>query len=135
MLSTVIVNEYLLHGADMASAVGRQWSCPESAADTAFGLMAPLLVPYVFDSEVAGTLDGSFALGGTGGRLCYQVHSGTIEPVDPETDADCSISGPSSQWLLWLGGRAEWEDAGLSASGPRAELAPRFAASFPRRNL
>jgi hypothetical protein len=119
----------------MASALDRGRSCPESAADTAFAVMAPIFVPYFFDSNASGALDASFALDSPRARLCYRLRSGTIEPFDEETDTDCLISGPSSRWLLWLFGRLDWPDCGLVVSGPRADLASLFAGSLPVRNL
>jgi len=54
-----------------------------------------------------------------------------IKIVD-DTTVDCAIAGPSSQLLLWLSGRASWADAGLAATGPRAELAADFTDLFTR---
>jgi hypothetical protein len=133
-LNAILINEYLLHWADMAAAVGRDWSCPESAAETGVAVVAPILVPFFFDSSAAGDLNASFALETPGGRLAYGVHSGTIEALDEATDCDCLISGPASRWSLWLSGRAEWDDCAHVVSGPRADLAPHFAGSFPVRS-
>jgi hypothetical protein len=133
ILCVVQINEYLLHWADMAFAVGRDWSCPESAAETVFTILAPILIPLFFDSSAAGDLNASFALEAPGVRLAYRARSGDLEALDEEIDCDCSISGPASRWLLWLTGRVEWDDRVHLARGPRAELSPRFADSFPSR--
>src|SRR5262249_27134317 len=93
VLNAILINEYLLHGADMAAAVGRDWSCPESAAEIPFAIQAPIVVPYFFDSSAAGALDGSFALDTPRVRLGYRVRSGNIEALAEETEYDCSITG------------------------------------------
>jgi uncharacterized protein (TIGR03083 family) len=118
-------SEYLLHGFDMAQAVGRKWSCPESAADKTFAMTGPF-IPSLFNAEAAGDLSASFALDSPGGRFSYQVRSGTMQSVMAEADTDCVITGASSQLLLWLTGRAGWDDARLSASGLQRDLAPSF---------
>jgi hypothetical protein len=86
------------------------------------------LMASLFNAEVAGDLTASFALDSLGGRICYQVRSGTMEAVTSlntaDADIDCSIAGDSSQLLLWLTERTGWDDAGLSASGPQRHLAP-----------
>jgi hypothetical protein len=135
MLTAIRVFEYLLHGADMAFAVGRDWSGSEPAADTAVAMMTPFLLRSGFDSEAAGDLDASFAVDTPGGRFSNQVRSGGIKRLDEGVGTDCSISGASSHWLLWLSGRSDWEDSELSASCQRAHPAKRFASSFPTRRL
>jgi uncharacterized protein (TIGR03083 family) len=129
MIAALLV-EYLLHGADMAFALGREWRCPESAADTAFAAITPFILPLHFDSRAANDLDASFGLERPDCRFSYRVRSGRLEPLNQQTDTDCSMSGSSSQWLLWLGGRAEWGDVRLTASGNRAELAQPFAGNL-----
>jgi uncharacterized protein (TIGR03083 family) len=121
-----LCSEYLLHGFDMARAVGRQWSCPESAADSALAGIGSVYLSLL-DPEKAGDLRASFAIEGQFGRFSCQVHNGTIEPFDSNADTDCTITGPSAQVLLWLSGRAGWADTTLSASGPRPDLAPSLA--------
>jgi uncharacterized protein (TIGR03083 family) len=118
--------EYLLHGFDMARAVGTEWVCPESVADPALTTGGQLTTAFL-DPAKATDLHASFAIEGGSERICCQVRAGTMEPLAANTDTDCSITGPSSQILLWLTGRIGWEDAGLSASGPRADLAPTLA--------
>jgi uncharacterized protein (TIGR03083 family) len=114
--------EYYLHGFDMAQAVGHKWACPEAATDSTLAVTGPVLLSGL-DPEIAGDLKGSFAIEGQFGRICCDVHSGVTEALDADADTDCSIIGPSSKLLLWLTGRVGWEDAGLSASGMRPEIA------------
>jgi uncharacterized protein (TIGR03083 family) len=134
-LTLGLIFEQLLHGADMAFGVGREWSYPASAADVAYAEVAPLLVPSHFDSGAADDLDASFAIDGPGGRFCYQVRAGAIDALAEDADTDCSISASSGQWMLWLSGRTSWEESGFATSGGRAELAPRIAAAFPVRSV
>jgi hypothetical protein len=121
--------EYLLHSFDMARAVRREWSCPETVADAALATVGPVRISF-FDPDAGRDLEASFAIEGGSGRICCQVRAGTMELLDADADTDCSITGPSSQVLLWLTGRAGWEDAKLSASGPRPEVAPSLAATL-----
>jgi uncharacterized protein (TIGR03083 family) len=116
--------EYLLHGYDMARGAGRHWHWQEPAADAALTMMGPVLT-YMFglNPDAAGELHGSFAIESPRARLCLDVRHGVMELLDRDVDTDCSIVGSSSQVLLWLSGRAGWEDAGLTASGPRPDLA------------
>jgi hypothetical protein len=121
--------EYLLHGADMMWAVGLPWSCPERAAEATFAyiFLAPTITAR-FDAHKAADVDSTFSVGFDGSsRSCFQVRSGTMEMLPSDTAAQCSVTGAASQLLLWLSGRRKWEDAGLSATGPRAGLAPLFA--------
>jgi hypothetical protein len=118
--------EYLLHGLDMARAVGRDWPLPESIADPALAVVGPVLLAFPDPAKV-GDLQASFAIESGCSRICCQVHDGRIEPVGTDADTDCSITGRSSQILLWLTGRVGWEAAGLSASGRLPEVAPTLA--------
>lgn len=129
IMIAAICNEYLLHGYDMARAVGREWSCPESAADLGWSVVSPLWIAF-FNPEMAGDLEGSFAVESPRGRICYQIRAGAMELLSPDADTDCTIVGPSSQLLVWLSGRTGWENANLLALGPRPELAPSLASSL-----
>ena len=126
VMSAVQCFEYLLHGFDMSRAVGRQWACSESVADPTLPLLVPFIVASL-DPAKAGDLEASFALERGFGRICYQARAGTMEPLDADADTDCSITGLTSQILLWLTGRVGWEDARLSASGRLPDVAPTLA--------
>jgi uncharacterized protein (TIGR03083 family) len=121
--------EYLLHGVDMMWAVGQPWSCPEQAATTTFAFifLAPSLAAR-FDAHKAHDVDATFSVGVDDvTRFCVQIRTGAIELLLPGADTDCSVTGAASQLLLWLSGRSDWEKAGLSATGRRADLAPLVA--------
>jgi uncharacterized protein (TIGR03083 family) len=132
MLIAAQVYEYLLHGADIASAVGREWSCPEPAAEVVVAMLASELLAFRFVREAAGNLDATFAIESPGVRLCYQVCGGSLKRLDAEADTDCSVTGAAGRLLLWLSGRTGWEEATLSPSGRRPDLAPRFLGSLSR---
>jgi uncharacterized protein (TIGR03083 family) len=119
-------NEYLLHSYDMAQAVGQEWSCPPSAADSNWSVLGPVWI-YFFNPDLAADLEGSFAIESPQGRICYQVRAGAMEVLDPDASADCTVVGPSSQVMVWLSGRSGWDGANLRALGPRPELAPSLA--------
>jgi uncharacterized protein (TIGR03083 family) len=121
--------EYLLHGADLAWAVDRVWSCPELAADSTIVPVARNMA-VIFDPQAAGGINASFAIKSPSTRCCYKVSDGSIEILDAAADVDCSIAGSSSRLLLWLTGRAGWEEARLSASGRESQLAPSFTDLF-----
>jgi hypothetical protein len=70
-LTANLFNEYLLHGYDMARAVGREWSCPEPAADTTLAVMAPLILT-LFNPESAADLTASFAIDSPRSRVCFE---------------------------------------------------------------
>jgi uncharacterized protein (TIGR03083 family) len=118
--------EYLLHGFDMAEAVGRDWAFSEPAADLALAIVGPVFL-FLLDPAKADDLQASFAIEGGSGRICRQARAGSMETLDHDADTDCSITGPSSQMLLWLTGRVGWDIAGLCASGRRPEVAPTLA--------
>jgi uncharacterized protein (TIGR03083 family) len=118
--------EYLLHGFDMARAVGRDWAFSEPAADLALAVVGPVFL-FLLDPAKAGDLQASFAIEGGSGRICRQARAGSMEILDADADADCSIAGPSSQLLVWLTGRVGWDDAELSASGRRPDVARTLA--------
>jgi hypothetical protein len=118
--------EYLLHGFDMVRAVGREWASSDSAADPTLAVAGPVILSFL-DPAKAGDVDASFAIEGGSSRVCGQMRAGIMEPLDGGAETDCSITGSSSQILLWLTERANWKEAGLSASGRRSELAPTLA--------
>jgi hypothetical protein len=126
IMAAIRCNEYLLHGFDMARAVGQDWTFSESAADLTLDVMGPILMSFL-DPAKADDLEASFAIEARSGRFCGQAAGGVMDPLAADDDTDCSIMGPSSQILLWLTGRVGWEDAKLSASGPRPEVAPTLA--------
>ena len=45
---------------------------------------------------------------------------------------DCAVGGNPADLMLWLSGRADWDEAGLSASGKRPELGPMMTAMLRR---
>ena len=122
IISAAMCNEYLLHSYDMVRAVGREWSCPEAAADVGWSVVSPFWIA-LFNPEMAGHVEGSFAIESPHDRICYQVRSGSMEVLNPDVDTDCTIAGLSSELLVRLSGRKGWEDTNLLASGPRPEMA------------
>jgi hypothetical protein len=130
-LAANLCNEYLLHGFDVARAVGREWSCPEPAADTTLAVMAPLILT-LFNPESAADLTASFAIDSPRTRVCFEVDAGALNIIDTDAPIDCSIAGPSSRLLLWLTRRTGWDDARLKASGTRPNLAAPFGTMLSR---
>ena len=104
IMAAIRCNEYLLHGFDMARAVGQDWTFSESVADPTLAVMGPILMSFL-DPAKADDLEASFAIEARSGRFCGQAGASVMDPLDADADADCSITGPSSQILLWLTGR------------------------------
>lgn len=111
--------EHLVHGWDMARAVGREWHIPDDAAAVAFTAVSPLFVlwvrtipdePATVAFRPAGGQELVAALGADGLRL------------DSAAAPDAVVEGPAGSVLLLVTGRASVEELGLSVAGDRAAL-------------
>jgi uncharacterized protein (TIGR03083 family) len=123
-------NEILMHGWDIASAVGMAFADDEAAlavVDILIPVLAPLVDPDALKlgGRVAIDLDGDVRHG-------YELapDGATYIAAGPGVDFDCIVHGPAFELLLWRGGRGEWPGAGLRASGARPELAGAFVVPF-----
>jgi uncharacterized protein (TIGR03083 family) len=125
-VTAFLANEILMHGWDIAHAVGVPFA-DDQAARAVLAVLLPLLAPSIdpgaleLGGRIAIDLDG----GGTHG---YELASdgATYVAGGPGVDFDCVVDGPAFDLLLWRGGRSAWDGAGLRASGARPELAASF---------
>lgn len=126
-LTTILASESLLHGYDMAGALGVPWRL--SRADAL--LVLDCYVPSVIDPEAAAGLTASYAIAARGAdRWTLRFVDGECT-LDPENgDVDCTLSVDPAAFLLALSGRmAPWPAFALgpfAVEGPRPELGAGF---------
>lgn len=130
----ISLGEALLHGYDLATALGVPW--PVEGAEA--GLVVRgyrVLLPVLLDAAGAADLDATFRLDVAGIEPhAVRVDRGTCTQVDPADPADCVISAdPVTALLVGAGRLSQWPAISMGAlafSGPRPELGPRFARIF-----
>ena len=113
-----MLSEFLLHGFDIASALGRAWSPTDRIAGPASALFADV-APLVFRREKGDHHSGRYWFDappqpGWGFMIAY---SG-LTPIAADEPVDCRVTGRPFQLMLWQSGRLNWEDSELHASGP-----------------
>jgi hypothetical protein len=126
-VTTFLGNEILMHGWDIAHAIGAAFVDDEAALPVLAALTA-VSAPFI-DPETLKT-PGCIALCPQGGPIYgYELapEGATYIPGDSGVEFDCLVHGPAFALLLWRGGRVEWDHAGLQTSGSRPELGPTFA--------
>jgi uncharacterized protein (TIGR03083 family) len=130
-LASLVLGEPVLHGYDVAAAVGAPWPIDPGHAALVLDsyrafYLAPQLSPpkalrpeATYRLEVAGV--APFSVGVTGGA---------VAEVPPAAGADCVISADPVSALLVISGRlCRWPAialGGLRFTGGRADLGPRF---------
>jgi uncharacterized protein (TIGR03083 family) len=119
-------NEILVHGWDIAHAVGADFADDEAALPV-LATLTPRTAGFL-DPEALST-PGRIAIHPEGG----QVHGFELAPAGAtyigsgsDVEFDCLVHGSPFALLLWRGRRLAWDEAGLNASGPRPELAASF---------
>jgi hypothetical protein len=113
-----MLSELLLHGFDIASALGRAWSPSDRIAGPASALFADV-APLVFRREEGEHHSGRYWFDaqpqlGWGFTIAYSE----LTPIVDGESVDCRVTGQPFQLMLWQSGRLNWEDSGLQASGP-----------------
>lgn len=100
-LAGLIVGELLVHGHDVARAVGAPWRIDPAHANAVFEAAAPILPHYV-DEEAARGFSGVFDLRMRGGSRRHLVfENGHLSVEQPGTRrVDCHISADPSAFLL-----------------------------------
>lgn len=130
----VSLGEALLHGYDLAVALGVPW--PIDRRDAALVLRGHrVIVPMLLDAAAAGDLEATFRLDVDGTEpYAVRVGGGSCVQIEPDDPADCVISADPVAALLVSSGRlAQWPAVSLGAvtfAGPRPELGPLFAQIF-----
>lgn len=124
----LIANELLMHGTDIALAAGVQWPGDEPAARTTWAVLAPWLTPVRFLPDVAADTRAAVSLCADDcAPLTFRIEGAMTLATEP-VELDCTIRGPAMRMLRWYFQRDAWPDAGLTAEGPRSDLAQRLAA-------
>lgn len=124
----LVVNELLMHGTDMSLATGAEWPGDESAARTAWAVLAPWLTAVRFLPDAAADTRAAISLAAAGcAPLTFVIGGGTMTRAREPVAVDCSIRGAAMNMLRWYFQRDAWPDAALSAEGPRAELSALLA--------
>jgi uncharacterized protein (TIGR03083 family) len=126
----IYLGEPLLHGYDVAAAVGVPWPIEPRYAALAVGAY-PVMYPAIFQASAAAGLEATCRLEVAGtDPLCVRITGGTYAEVPDSSDVDCVISADPVTALLVLFGRlSRWPAialGGLRFSGPRPEIGPRF---------
>jgi uncharacterized protein (TIGR03083 family) len=134
-LGAVLVNEYEVHGLDIARAIGRPWTYPRPHALLAIdGLL--VLAPHYLDRERASDFRASYELRPRGGRpISLTFHDGEVSVGSKPTGRiDCRLTiDPVAYVLVAFGRRSTWEAIAkgqVIAWGRRPWLGFRFASMF-----
>ena len=110
-MTCLLIGEQLLHGYDMAQALGTEWSIEAEAARLVVQAVLPLL-PVSVDSETAKGLDATYELTVYGGPRViarFRDDTASIGPTE-NVPVGCRLSGDPVDWLLALYGRVDWEE-------------------------
>jgi uncharacterized protein (TIGR03083 family) len=129
-VTAFLANEVLMHGWDIAHAVGMAFADDEAAV-AVLDILIPLLASLVDPDALK--LGGRVAIrleGGVSHGYELAPEGATYMAGGPGVDFDCIVDGPAFVLLLWRGGRSQWPGAGLRASGARPELAASFVIPF-----
>jgi hypothetical protein len=131
---SIYLGEYLLHGYDIATAVGAPWPIdPGYAALAVRGYRA--CYPAIFNPAAATELKATYQLDTAGTNPFFVRIAGGVyeEPATPGS-IDCVISADPVAALLVLSGRlSQWAAIALGRltfSGDRPEIGPRFTDLF-----
>ncbi|MEB3980979.1 maleylpyruvate isomerase family mycothiol-dependent enzyme [Mycobacterium sp. 663a-19] len=109
-ISTVLalmVGEAMIHGCDIARALGRRWHIPSPWADTTFRGMVQVVPLYFLPERSAGVHARlEMRLRGSETRALFSIADGRLQIAGPNGErADCYISGEPGALLLLLYGR------------------------------
>jgi uncharacterized protein (TIGR03083 family) len=109
--------EHLVHGWDMASAVGREWPIPDDAAAAAFAAVSPLY-PFWVSPDRAGDAAITILFRPDGGQaFLASIRDGRMV-LGSDANPDAVVDGPGGAFLLLVYGRVPAEELGLRVSGP-----------------
>jgi uncharacterized protein (TIGR03083 family) len=131
---SLVVGEPVLHGYDIATAVGVPWPIdPAHAALAASGWRA--VYPAMFQPAAAAGLDATYRIevAGTVGFF-VRIADGTYDDATAPESVDCVVSADPVAALLVISGRiSQWAAIALGLmtfAGPSPEVGPRFADLF-----
>jgi hypothetical protein len=109
-LTSLLIGEQLLHGYDIAQALGVDWPIEGEPARLTLEAVLPLL-PDLVDSEAAKGVEAVYELAIDGGPRVmarFRDGAGSIGLAEGAV-VDCQLSGGPVAWLLALYGRVAWE--------------------------
>jgi hypothetical protein len=135
-LGALAVTESLVHGRDLARAVGAGTRMSQSSAAAAAPTVMSAMLPLLFDPSRAPGLRATYELRVRGGvPFALRVAQGRAECLEPAgADADCVITiDPRAALLLGFGRRSLARimlSGGVLAAGRRPWLGLRFAGLF-----
>lgn len=133
-LVSLYVGEYLLHGYDIAAAVGAPWSIDPGYAALGVHGFRPCY-SAIFNPTTAGELDAIYSLDTAGTDPFFvRITNAAWEAPSKPGSADCIIStDPVTELLVMSGRLSQWAAIALqrlSFSGDRPEIGPRFRNLF-----
>jgi uncharacterized protein (TIGR03083 family) len=124
--AALLADEYLMHGTDIALAARTRWDGDQGAAATVCRVLIPWLTPLRWIPGDASLAGAALAIQPAGQQaVAFKAGPETVTVMDDHDGSpDCLVTGPPMQLLQWYFQREPWESAGLSAGGPRADIAP-----------
>jgi uncharacterized protein (TIGR03083 family) len=129
-MTCLVLGEALLHGYDLAEAVGRPWPIDPDDARLVISGAFPAKAPVIADPEATREVDVVYEIrvdGGPSFSFRFAGGTGVIQPVGT-WPPHCVVEGDPVAIVLWVYGRATTDDlfaAGrLRASGADASLGP-----------
>jgi uncharacterized protein (TIGR03083 family) len=133
-LVSIYLGEYILHGYDIAGAVGTPWPIDPGYAALAVGGFRACY-PAIFNSTAAAGLEATYLLDTAGTDPFFvRITDATYEAAATPRAVDCIISDDPMTALLVMSGRlSQWAAIALGRltfSGDRPEIGPRFTDLF-----
>jgi len=133
-LVSLYLGEYLLHGYDVAAAVGTPWPIDPGYAALAVGGYRRCY-PAIFNPAAAAGLEVTYRLDTAGTRpFSVRIAGGTCEESAAPAAVDCIISADPVTTLVVMSKRlSQWAAIALGRltfSGERPEIGPRFSDLF-----
>jgi uncharacterized protein (TIGR03083 family) len=110
-LTCLRLGEQLVHGYDIAGALGVPWPIDAEAARLVIQGVSPVL-PGLVNGDAACNVRATYELAVRGGpRIAARFNDGTLTlGAADDGPVDCCLSGDPVAWLLALYGRSAWED-------------------------
>lgn len=109
-LASILNNEFIVHGQDIATAEGKPWTISRDEALLTFEGHLPLL-PYFANAEAIGDLNATYQVKMRGGLPVYfKVADGGVTVLgEPNGSVDCKISAdPLAYLLVGYGRQGQW---------------------------
>jgi uncharacterized protein (TIGR03083 family) len=134
-LASQYLGEPLLHGYDIAAAVGVPWPIEPDYAAVAVGSYQRVLCSIIFQPGAAVGLEATYRVEVEGTDPFHaRIAGGTYTRLEAKGPADCVISADPVTALLVISGRlSQWAAMALGRltfTGDRPDLGPRFADVF-----